>query len=83
MKPNKPTLERAGDIDRRLSEQVRLQLRIADISQASAARALGHARSTLGHRLQGRRALTGSDLVKLAWLTGTSVIDLVPTEYRI
>ncbi|MBM4634463.1 helix-turn-helix domain-containing protein [Rhodococcus hoagii] len=82
MKPDKPTLEREGDINRKLSARVRLQLRIADINQTAAAKALGYARPTLGQRLRGKRSLTGADLVRIARLTGTNVVDLFPEDLR-
>lgn len=82
MKPPEPSLDTPGYINQKLSERVRLQLRIADISQAAAARALGYARPTLGHRLRGERALTGVDLIRIAQLTGSNVVDLFPEELR-
>lgn len=82
MKADSPDLSCGKDIDLRISNHVRLQLRIADIPQVEVQRALGHSRSTSRRRLHGERPITGSDLVRIARLTGTTVTNLFPEELR-
>ncbi|MBM4603130.1 hypothetical protein GS575_09300 [Rhodococcus hoagii] len=82
MKAEPPNLSGGKDIDRRISNHVRLQLRIADIRQVEVQRALGHSRSTSRRRLHGERPITGSDLVQIARLTGLTVTELFPADLR-
>ncbi|WP_164874045.1 helix-turn-helix domain-containing protein [Rhodococcus spongiicola] len=82
MKPDTPILDPVGDIDRTLSERASLYLRIANISQTKAAKALGYSRQKLARRLRGVSSLTGSDLVRIAKLTGANVKDFFGEETR-
>lgn len=82
MKTDSPNLSCGKEIDRSISDHVRLKLRVANIPQVAVQRELGHSRSTSRRRLHGERPITGSDLVRIAKLAGTNVSELFPEELR-
>lgn len=80
MEPNKTHSETSREVNRRIAEHVRLQLRIADISQAKAADAIGVPRATFRRRINGDRQLLITDLIGIAQLLDLTVAALIPED---
>lgn len=66
--------------NRLVAKQVRLQLRIANVTQIEIATAIGRSKSTIGLRLDSKRSFTAPELIRIADHLGIEVADLFPKE---